>query len=245
MSYDRVARKLQNSKESSLSSGDTKSVISHPPSAQSMKEGEQVFVRSANKPLALFKKDKGRLSKVYLSNDGNQIVDRDINVGRAVNPHLYKVQGHNWPAFRATITNGQTIANHSSNFTDLTFSGELYDNDNNFASNVFVTPIKGIYHFELKVLYDDDDSDEIDAGERMDLRISNSTDGSVFEQAVNHTNVDYASNKFILFTCSTDYLIESGKTIKAQVLNASGASQDIYSAQNYYSYFTGFLVAPV
>ena len=58
MSYDRVARKLQNSKESSLSSGDTKSVISHPPSAQSMKEGEQVFVRSANKPLALFKKTK-------------------------------------------------------------------------------------------------------------------------------------------------------------------------------------------
>tara|TARA_R100000664_G_C2757446_1_gene145704 strand:+ start:3312 stop:4025 length:714 start_codon:yes stop_codon:yes gene_type:complete len=236
---DRDSRRIQNSKEGGIRT------LNRGVSSKTVLEGDHVFSKPKGKTLALYKKHQGVLYKNNFSKDGNQIVDRDINVGRAVNPHLYKVQGHNWPAFRATITNGQTIASHSSNFTDLTFSGELYDNDNNFASNVFVTPIKGIYHFELKVLYDDDDSDEIDAGERMDLRISNSTDGSVFEQAVNHTNVDYASNKFILFTCSTDYLIESGKTIKAQVLNASGASQDIYSAQNYYSYFTGFLVAPV
>jgi hypothetical protein len=76
----RDIRRLQNIKESTLPSGDTKSTYSHAPSSISMKEGEQVFVQEPNKPLALFKKVKSRLYKVYLSHDGNQIVDRNLTV---------------------------------------------------------------------------------------------------------------------------------------------------------------------
>ena len=76
----RDIRRLQNIKESTLPSGDTKSTYSHTPSSISMKEGEQVFVQEPNKPLALFKKVKSRLYKVYLSHDGNQIVDRNLTV---------------------------------------------------------------------------------------------------------------------------------------------------------------------
>jgi len=85
MSSDRDFRKLQNAKENALSSGDTKSIISHSPSSRSMKDGEQIFAREANKPLALYKKDKGKLNKVYLSYDGNQIVDKDLKVNGNIN----------------------------------------------------------------------------------------------------------------------------------------------------------------
>jgi hypothetical protein len=45
-----------------------------------MKDGEQIFASEANKPLALFKKDRGRLYKTYLSSDGNQIVDKNLTI---------------------------------------------------------------------------------------------------------------------------------------------------------------------
>ena len=47
---NRDARRLQNIKEASVASGDTKGVASHAPSNQSMKEGEQVFAQEGNKP---------------------------------------------------------------------------------------------------------------------------------------------------------------------------------------------------
>ena len=61
---NRDARRLQNIKEASVASGDTKGVASHAHSNQSMKEGEQVFAQEGNKPLALYKKNKGTLWKV-------------------------------------------------------------------------------------------------------------------------------------------------------------------------------------
>lgn len=82
MAYDRITRKIQNSKESSVASGDTKNVVSHFPSLNSMKEGEQVYSQEVNKPIALYKKHKGKLYKSYFSDNGNFIVDGNINIGR-------------------------------------------------------------------------------------------------------------------------------------------------------------------
>ena len=81
MAYDREARKLQNSKESSAAVSDTKRPSRYAPSKNRMKEGEQAFVQEPNKPLALFKKERGRVYKTYLSSDGNQIVDKNLSVG--------------------------------------------------------------------------------------------------------------------------------------------------------------------
>ena len=49
-----------------------------------MNDGEQVFARESNKPLALYKKFKGTLSKVYLSHDGNQVVDKNLSIGNDI-----------------------------------------------------------------------------------------------------------------------------------------------------------------
>jgi len=81
MAYDRVARKLQNSKESTAVTSDTKRPSRYAPSKNGMKEGEQSFVQEPNKPLALFKKERGRVYKTYLSSNGNQIVDKNLSVG--------------------------------------------------------------------------------------------------------------------------------------------------------------------
>ena len=56
MSFNRAERIIINSKEQSVSSGDVKGTLSHSPSARNMNDGEQIFARESNKPLALYKK---------------------------------------------------------------------------------------------------------------------------------------------------------------------------------------------
>ena len=84
MSFNRAERIIINSKEQSVSSGDVKGALIHSPSARNMNDGEQVFARESNKPLALYKKFKGTLSKVYLSHDGNQVVDKNLSIGNDI-----------------------------------------------------------------------------------------------------------------------------------------------------------------
>ena len=80
ITFDRDIRRIQNTKESSVASGDSKTIISHSPAARAMSDGEQVFAQESNKPLALYRKNKGALWKVYLSKDGNQIIEKDLDV---------------------------------------------------------------------------------------------------------------------------------------------------------------------
>ena len=75
---ERQLRKTINSKGNVLPNSNSKSVIDYSPSSSNMKEGEQIFAKEGNKPLALYKKNKGILNKVYLSADGNQIVDKKL-----------------------------------------------------------------------------------------------------------------------------------------------------------------------
>ena len=154
MPSDRDFRRLQNGKEGSLSSGDTKSIISHSPSARAMKDGEQVFVRESNSPLALYKKDKGKLSKVYLSDDGDQIIDRDLKVDRniIVKGMPYYTNLPAFSAYQSASSDDETYA--SGEFTKVTFDTEIYDIGGNFSSSKFTAPVNGIYTFSAKVLFD-------------------------------------------------------------------------------------------
>ena len=80
VTFDRDIRRIQNAKEGSVASGDTKNVISHSPAARAMSDGEQVFAQESNKPLALYKKINGALWKVTLSKDGNQVIEKNLEV---------------------------------------------------------------------------------------------------------------------------------------------------------------------
>lgn len=78
MNMNRDIRRLQNSKNTNIAEGSKKSVMAHAPAVSNMADGEQVFAQEANRPLALYKKNKGSLWKSYFSNNGNQIVDRTL-----------------------------------------------------------------------------------------------------------------------------------------------------------------------
>jgi hypothetical protein len=80
MPLSREIRRLQNIKELSISSGDTKITGSHAPSSLNMRDGEMVFAQESNKPLSMYKKYKGMLWKSHMSRDGNQFVDKNLEV---------------------------------------------------------------------------------------------------------------------------------------------------------------------
>ena len=80
MPLTRDIRRLQNAKEGSLPSGDTKSTLSHSPAVRNMRDGEQVFAQEGNKQLSLYKKHKGMLWKARFSRDGNQYIDKNLKV---------------------------------------------------------------------------------------------------------------------------------------------------------------------
>ena len=85
ITLDRDVRRMQNGKEGSVASGDSKSVVSHSPAVRAMRDGEQVFAQESNKQLTLYKKSNGALWKVALSMNGNQFVDKDLEVKGSVN----------------------------------------------------------------------------------------------------------------------------------------------------------------
>jgi len=57
VTFDRDIRRIQNAKEGSVASGDSKNIVSHSPAVRTMSDGEQVFAQESNKPLALYKKN--------------------------------------------------------------------------------------------------------------------------------------------------------------------------------------------
>ena len=108
ITLDRDVRRMQNAKESSVASGDMKSAISHSPAVRAMRDGEQVFAQESNKQLTLYKKSKGALWKVALSMDGNQFVDKDLEVKGS-----------------ATIRNDLTVNKDLTVDEDLTIEGTV------------------------------------------------------------------------------------------------------------------------
>ena len=160
MPLSREERVMMNSKEQAVSSGDVKGTLSHSPSSRNMSDGEQVYARESNKPLALYKKFKGVLWKSYLSKDGNQIVDKDLRVSGNINLSN-KLITKNYPAFgvkQSTSADAQEIENNA--YETVVFDEELYDNGGNFSTSnySFTAPMNGIYHFNARILWDGNES---------------------------------------------------------------------------------------
>jgi Tfp pilus assembly major pilin PilA len=83
---DRDIRKIMNSSAPSINSDGSVS--------RSIPEGSTNFVLSSNSQLAMFKKHKGRLWKTYLTKDGSQSVDTNLDVRGSGNINkILKVNG--------------------------------------------------------------------------------------------------------------------------------------------------------
>ena len=257
MAYDRITRKIQNSKESSVASGDTKNVVSHFPSLNSMKEGEQVYSQEVNKPIALYKKHKGKLYKSYFSDNGNFIVDNNINIGRSayLNDRLYI---KDYPAFRVYFDSGQTLTNATT--TILTFNSTIsqtgvvaqYDNGNHidFNNEAFVVPYNGIYAFSARVLYDSESSHYVHKGEviNFEIFVDATTDLTIVKtQEVAHEHFESDINWYS--EVYSEAKLNQGDLVKIRIYNGTGTNiltsndNDVTFPQ--FSHFTGHLICPI
>jgi len=252
---DRDIRRLQNIKEASVASGDTKGVISHAPSNQSMKEGEQVFAQEGNKPLALYKKSKGTLWKVGLSNDGNQHFDKNINVHKDINYNGY-LRNIRYPAFKAyisTVGDAQSIATGTR--VNVKFDSEEYDLGGNYdiSAYKFTAPIAGIYHFNAKVLWDNNTSSggDWDAGDRHDIYLiknDSSTNPAANAREASELRVVSGDidDTLMMNSISGDLKLDAGDFITVAVYQNTGDTQYTYDVNDaMWSSWSGHLITAI
>ena len=255
---DRISRVLGNSKETSSPFVGTKSVIGYPPSSKSMKDGDIVFAQSSNKQLALFKKYRGRVHKSYLSSDGNQYVDRDINIAGNINLSN-KLITKNYPAFsvyQSTGVDGQSIATGST-YTRIILNTEHYDNGSNFdVSNYkFTAPYNGIYHFDANLLMDsnvDSDAGDWDAEERLDIHLFKNQGDATTTSTTNrvasslHLLSGAITDNFWQGNLSADLKLDAGDFIELYAKQDSGVEQHTHEPTGGdFTRFTGHLVTAI
>ena len=252
---NRDARRLQNIKEASVASGDTKGVASHAPSNQSMKEGEQVFAQEGNKPLALYKKNKGTLWKVGLSNDGNQYFDKNINIHKDINYNGY-LRNIRYPAFKAyisTVGDAQSIA--TGTLVNVQFDSEEYDLGGNYdiSAYKFTAPTAGIYHFNAKVLWDNNTSagGDWDAGDRHDIYLikndsSAEPAANAREAAELRIVVADIDDNFMMDSISGDLKLDAGDFITVAIFQNTGDTQYTYDPNDgMWSSWSGHLITAI
>ena len=137
----------------------------------------------------------------------------------------------NRPAFKATLSADQSIANSS--FTKVTLDTENFDTDGAFASNKFTVPTgqDGKYFFYYKTAVDD-----LDDGEFMQLNLyKNGSEQSnylftVRSMAASYTN--YGQISGIIDLSAGDYL-------ETYIYQSTSGTQHLESA---YSLFAGYKV---
>ena len=262
MVFSREQRVVINSKEQAVSSGDVKGTLSHSPSTRNMDDGEQVYARQSNKPLALYKKFKGVLWKSYFSKDGDQIIDRDLKVNRnlTVNGDI-TVKGipyyTNLPAFsvwQGTASDDETYA--SGEFTKVTFDNEIYDIGGNFSSSKFTAPVNGIYTFSAKVLFDnggDDTFGDWDTGERHDIYLyknesSNTPSNATANRVAGEIDIISGSliDQVVMNSITVDLKLNKDDYIAVHVYQNSGHDQKSYSnGIDDWTQFSGRLVTAI
>ena len=238
MPLGRDIRRLQNAKESSFASGDTKSVLSHPPAARNMRDGEQVFSQEGNKQLSMYKKHKGMLWKSQMSTDGNQFVDKNLNVKNMLN-----IEGHreekNQPSFLAF--NSVTDADWATgSYATIEFNSEVFDVGDNFASSTFTAPITGKYflHTSVGIMT----IDTAAAYYALKLVTSNRNYFSILDPNFAADTAGGLPMHLFQITCVAD--MDAADTALVQFIQSGGSAQTDISGDSteLYTWFTGYLL---
>ena len=235
---DRQYRKLENAKESGIRT------INHDISKRNILDGEIVISKSKNKPLKLSKKLDGQLWNINFSNDGNQIVDGNINLNN-------KLIIKNYPAFSAyQSTSVDETALATATWTRIPLDTENYDNGSNFDTGNF--KFTAPYHGDAKILLDSDadtDAGDFDAEERLDVALfknqGDATTTSSAKRMASSLHLVAASISAAVWEgrLSTDLELSTGDFIELYAWQNSGVEQHTYSnAVDDWTRFTGHLV---
>jgi len=250
---DRESRRITNSTQASIRE------IDYYPSYSGVPDGELVISAPKNKPLRLYKKLNGILWKTDFSSDGNQYVDRDINIAGNINLSN-KLIIKNYPAFgtmQSASADNQEI--ESGAHETIVFDEKLYDNGGDFSiSNYsFTAPINGIYHFNARIFWDADASaaDGDWAAEdyhQINLVKNDRTSvpaGAEFVALDRRTIQGTVTDVYLSNNVISDLKLDAGDyiSVAAKHVTAAGHSQYTYAPTTTYAWtsFTGHLVTAI
>jgi len=142
----REDRRISNIKQNAINE------IGHYPSGKSVPEGDIIFSHPKGRQLTLYKKSKGSLWKVALSMNGNQFVDKDLDVkgsatieGTVISKGLFTVyatsDSSDWIA-KFLDSGGSTVAGF---YQDADADGTLYIYDSGDNVDVLLRAQDGSY----------------------------------------------------------------------------------------------------
>jgi hypothetical protein len=230
---DRESRRIQNSKESGIRT------VEKSLSSKNMLDGEQLMSKPRGKPLAIHKKHKGTLWKVNLSKDGNQIVEKDLNIDGSLVINGNRKE-KNQPSFLAFNSATDTSISTGGVYADVEFNSEVFDVGDNFASNTFTAPVTGKYFLHTSVSLSEIDIDV--SYYAIKLVTSNRNYYSIFDpHLASDTSVGIPNHLFQI-TCVAD--MEAADTAKVQIIQSGGNAQtDVMGhATELYTWFNGYLL---
>ena len=245
---DRQVRKLINSKQDVVE-------FSGIASKNSMEEGQTAIQKNNNGQLALYRKKFGKLWKSYMSDNGNQYVDRNMFVKNNIIYNGFLKNKH-YPAFKAYIStsgDAQTIASGDS--VNVTFDAEEYDIGGNYDTSAykFTAPIAGIYHFNAKVLWDNNTSagGDWDAGDRHDIYlIKNDSSAEPAANAREASELRVVSgdidSTLMMNSISGDLKLDAGDFITVAIYQNTGDTQYTYDPNDgMWSSWSGHLITAI
>ena len=146
------------------------------------------------------------------------------------------VTAPNQPAFFAY--NASTVANQTGNGAEVTvpFGTEVFDQNNNFASNIFTAPVTGKYRFSAAVLITDLSATAND----FYIRLATSN-RNIYNEPLYGAVATVVSRQL-----TVDSLVDmdAGDTcyVIIQILGMAGNTADIYGDANNWTRFSGELV---
>ena len=134
-----------------------------------------------------------------------------------------------------------------------------YDNGSNidYTNDYFIVPFNGVYHFNTSILFEDNESGEVDAGELISqiLYIDSNGSGAYVEAddqviliQLNAYHADLLADKYWTTYMSAETKLSAGDKVQWAVNNGTGATIEPYNSttnDTKYNMFTGHLVCAI
>ena len=171
-------------------------------------------------------------SSIQASTDDTLILKTNSNTALSIDANGH-ITMPTQPAFLVKPSSNQTNLTVGA-FTTVVFGTEIFDQNSDFASNVFTAPVTGRYQFNVEILLQAVNN----AYEYLDVQLITSNRNHINDTTPDHY-LDSDSTLHMGISVLTD--MDAGDTayVRIVVPNTGSAQTDIHT----YSSFSGFLVA--